>query len=119
MANETYVHPETRDQVTVLVDSADSAGACFRFEYDARTATPPPEDHAHPEEEHLEVVEGTLHCRLDGTVHVLAAGETLVIPPGAAHAVWHGGSGASRSIGEFRPAGQMQRMLEAFFGVAA
>lgn len=115
MATKIYVHPTTGDQVTVLVDSADSAGACFRFEYDARAITAPPDDHAHPQEERVEVLEGTLHCRMFGTVRVLSAGESLLIPPEASHALWHGGPGASRSIGEFRPAGHMQGVFEAVF----
>lgn len=116
MAGKTLIHPTTGDRVTVLIDSAALAGTCFRFEYDARTATPAPDDHAHPQEERVEVLEGTLHCRIDGAVRVLAAGESLLFAPDVPHAVWHGGPGVSRSIGEFRPAGPMQQMLEAYFG---
>ena len=93
MTTKTLIHPTTGDCVTVLVDAADSSGALFRFEYDARTPTPPAEDHAHPEEESIEVVAGTLYCRVDGRERRLVAGESIVFPPWSVHAVWHGEPG--------------------------
>ena len=101
MATRTLIHPTTGDCVTVLVAAADSSGALFRFEYDARTPTPPAEDHAHPEVEYVEVVAGTLYCRVDGRERRLVTGESIVFPPWSVHAVWHGEPGVSRSIGEF------------------
>lgn len=113
---KTLTHPLTGDRVTILVSTEDSRGEVFRFEYDARTVTPAPEEHVHPDqEERLEVRSGVLRCRMAGLERVLHAGESLVIPPGTPHTVWQGDAEGSRSIGEYRPAGNAQVMLEAYF----
>ena len=112
-------HPVSRDEVVVLVAAEDSQGELFRFEYVARAATAPPPDHVHRgQEERVEVLEGTIRCRVAGKERVLQAGESLAIPPGVYHAVWSSDPSGSRSIGEYRPALDMQRILELAFSGA-
>jgi quercetin dioxygenase-like cupin family protein len=108
--------PTLEDRVIVLVDPADSAGELFRFEYVARSVTAAPPDHMHTDqEERVEVLEGTLHCRIAGHERVLRPGDRLVIPPGTSHTLWNADPSGSRSIGEFTPALHALAMFETVF----
>ena len=116
MAARVLNHPTTGDRLIVHTAPEDSAGALLRFEYVTRLAMPAAPDHTHPDqEERVEVLAGTLHCRVNGHERVLQAGETIVIPPGVPHAVWNGEAAESRSMGVFRPAGDTLARLEACF----
>jgi quercetin dioxygenase-like cupin family protein len=104
-----------QDRVIVLTSAEDSAGEVFRFEYVACQVTPPPRDHIHTEQEELlEVLEGTVRCRVAGIDHLLRHGQRMIIPPGTPHAVWNDDPRGSRSIGEFRPAMNAERIFRPF-----
>ena len=64
------------------------------------------------------MLEGSISCRIAGEERVLGPGQTLTIPPGVYHAVWNSDPSGSRSIGEFRPALDMQEIFEASFSSA-
>lgn len=116
MAHTVLTHPGSGDRLIVLVSSEESAGARFRFEYVAETATPAPADHVHADqEESVEVLSGELRCRVGGEEHRLGPGDSLVIPPGVPHAVWNAHPDGCRSVGEFRPARETQSLFEAVF----
>jgi mannose-6-phosphate isomerase-like protein (cupin superfamily) len=69
-------------------------------------------DHIHThQEERLEVVEGTVRCRVAGREYVLERGRVMVIPAGTPHAVWNDDRRGSRSISEYRPAMNAQAMF--------
>jgi quercetin dioxygenase-like cupin family protein len=119
MAQQVREREGYADRVTLLTTAQETDGELFRFEYRAREITGPPPEHTHLDiEERVEVLEGRLHCTLDGKLRVLEAGETLVIPRGVAHTLWNESPEGSRSIGEFRPAGDMQRLVELAFPIA-
>jgi quercetin dioxygenase-like cupin family protein len=104
------------DRLVVLVDSEESRGDLFRFEYVARAISPAPPDHVHTDqEERVEVLEGTVNCRIAGVERALGPGDTLTISPGVMHAVWSSDPRGSRSIGEFRPAMNTQAIFERAF----
>jgi len=119
MPPRLFIHPRSLDRLIVLVDTKESAGELFRFEYQARAPEPAPADHVHPEqEERIEVLAGTLRCRLDGREQDLRAGQAIVIPAGAPHAVWNADASGCRTVGEFRPALDAQARFEAYFAAA-
>jgi mannose-6-phosphate isomerase-like protein (cupin superfamily) len=65
----------------------------------------PPPAHYHPEQdEHFEVLDGTLTIRLDGEERGLGVGETLDIPRRTSHQVWNRGDVDTRAIWQTRPA---------------
>ncbi|HKM99255.1 MAG TPA: cupin domain-containing protein [Candidatus Binataceae bacterium] len=104
-----------RDRVIVLVSAEESAGELFRIEYIARDISPVPRDHIHiQQEERVEVIEGTLRCRVAGIESVLGPGERIVIPRGIPHAVWNDDRRGSRSIGEYRPAMNARAMFRQY-----
>lgn len=65
----------------------------------------PPPAHYHPaQDEHFEVLEGTLRTKVDGEERVLEEGDTLEIPRGAAHQMWNDADDPARVRWETRPA---------------
>src|SRR5271154_4673400 len=107
--------PAARDRVIVLKSAEETAGEFFRCEYIAREVSPPPRDHIHThQEERLEVVEGTVRCRVAGREFVVSRGRVIVIPPGTPHAVWNDDRSGSRSISEYRPAMNAQAMFRGY-----
>lgn len=76
-----------------------------------------PPKHWHPsQDEHFEVLEGTLTANVDGRELVLRAGETLDIPRGAVHQMWNGSTERARVRWQIRPAG---RTYQWFAGIDA
>lgn len=109
---ELSERPPTQDRVIVLKSAEETAGELYRCEYIARVVTPRPRDHVHTQqEERLEVIEGTVRCRVAGREFVLERGRVMVIPPGTPHAVWNEDPLGSRSISEYRPAMNAQAMF--------
>ncbi len=91
MTTQVSDRPATaQDRVIVLKSAEETAGELFRCEYIAREVSPAPRDHIHThQEERLEVVEGTVRCRVAGKEYVLERGRVMVIPAGTPHAVWN------------------------------
>jgi len=109
-------HPVLGDRVLVLVTPEESSGELLRIEYLAQGVTPPPENHWHPEqEERVEVLTGTLRCRLGSEERLLRARDRVVFPAGVPHALWNDDPAGSRSIGEYRPALDTLAMFEFVF----
>jgi mannose-6-phosphate isomerase-like protein (cupin superfamily) len=107
--------PATRDRVIVLKSAEETAGEFFRCEYIARVVSTPPRDHIHThQEERLEVIEGTVRCRVAGKEYALGAGKVMVIARGTPHAVWNDDRSGSRSISEYRPAMNAQAMFRGY-----
>ena len=65
-----------------------------------------PPAHYHPrQDEHFEVLEGSLRVQVGGVQHDLQAGDILDIPRGSAHRMWNQAGGRARVRWETRPAG--------------
>jgi quercetin dioxygenase-like cupin family protein len=115
MTTRVTDRPAVKDRVIVLKSAEETAGELFRCEYVAREVSAAPMDHIHThQEERLEVIEGTVRCRVAGQEYVLEQGRVIVIPPGTPHAVWNEDRGGSRSISEYRPAMNAQAMFRGY-----
>lgn len=69
----------------------------------------PPPAHYHPDQdEHFEVLEGSLRTKVDGDERVLDEGDTLDIPRGTPHQMWNDGDDPARVRWETRPAGRTE-----------
>jgi mannose-6-phosphate isomerase-like protein (cupin superfamily) len=74
----------------------------------------PPPKHFHPsQDEHFEVVEGTLRARVDGIERELASGETLEVPRRAVHQMWNPGAEPARAIWQTHPGGRTEQWFRA------
>jgi quercetin dioxygenase-like cupin family protein len=69
-----------------------------------------PPAHYHPaQDEHFEVLEGTLTARVAGEERELGPGETLDIPRGTRHQMWNGSDRPARATWQTRPAGRTEQ----------
>jgi mannose-6-phosphate isomerase-like protein (cupin superfamily) len=69
----------------------------------------PPPPHFHPsQEEHFEVLEGTLTARVEGEKRDLGPGDALDIPRGAKHQMWNRTGWPARALWQKRPAGRTE-----------
>lgn len=97
------------------LDVVASSPAVLELEATWQPGGTPPPTHWHPHQaEHFEVLEGELTVRL-GSVEprVLAAGETLDVPPRTAHAMWNAGAAPCRASWRVTPAQRTEEMFRA------
>jgi mannose-6-phosphate isomerase-like protein (cupin superfamily) len=74
----------------------------------------PPPKHFHPsQDERFEVLEGSLHARVDGIEHELGTGETLDVPRRAVHQIWNPGAQPARATWQTRPGGRTEQWFRA------
>lgn len=78
------VHPNVGETMTCVRSARDGGRFVFDLVLEAGFGDSPPM-HAHPDEESLEVVEGTIVFNVAGERRVVKAGERIVIPPGTMH----------------------------------
>ena len=86
------------------------------FEVEGRwgPAGKPPPAHYHPaQDEHFEVLEGTLMARVDGQERELRKGDVLDIPRGMAHQMWNVADSPARALWQTRPAGRTEEWFRA------
>jgi quercetin dioxygenase-like cupin family protein len=73
-----------------------------------------PPKHFHPEQdEHFEVLAGSLRVRIDGEERTLEAGDTIDIPRGAVHQMWNPGDEPVYAVWQTRPAGRTEEWFRA------
>jgi mannose-6-phosphate isomerase-like protein (cupin superfamily) len=78
----------------------------------------PPPAHYHPsQDEHLEVLEGTLTTRIEGETRELGPGDTVEIPRGTRHQVWNEGDHPARARWQTRPAGRTEEWFRGIDGL--
>ena len=76
-------------------------------------------EHVHTSHaEHHHVIEGALRIRLEGREHVLRAGDSLEVPPGAAHRQLAVGREAHHVRVQWRPAGPTEAFGERLASLA-
>jgi mannose-6-phosphate isomerase-like protein (cupin superfamily) len=69
----------------------------------------PPPPHYHPaQDEHFEVLEGTLTAKLEGEEFDLGPGKKLDVRKGTHHQIWNRGTVPTRALWQTRPAGRTE-----------
>jgi mannose-6-phosphate isomerase-like protein (cupin superfamily) len=88
-----------------LRTAADTNGELVEMEATYGPGSVEPLEHFHPrQEEHFEVISGSLRARVGTEDRSLAAGDELDIPRGTVHAMWNQGEDEARVIWQTRPA---------------
>jgi mannose-6-phosphate isomerase-like protein (cupin superfamily) len=78
----------------------------------------PPPAHYHPsQDEHFEVLEGTLTARIGGEVRELRKGDTLDVPRGTRHQMWNSGTEPTRAVWQTLPALRTERWFRSIDSV--
>jgi mannose-6-phosphate isomerase-like protein (cupin superfamily) len=78
----------------------------------------PPPAHFHPaQDEHFEVLEGTMRVKVDGEERELATGAEIEIGRGEVHQMWNSGSEPARLRWVTTPAGRTERWFRTLDGL--
>src|SRR3954470_23064094 len=78
----------------------------------------PPPKHYHPaQDEHFEVLEGTIQTRVGGEERTLGVGESIDIPRGTVHQMWNSGSAPARVLWRTSPGGRPEDWFRAVDGL--
>jgi mannose-6-phosphate isomerase-like protein (cupin superfamily) len=78
----------------------------------------PPPAHFHPaQDEHFEVLEGTLRVKVAGEERDLRQGETIDIPHGTKHQMWNPNNEPARVLWQTRPAGRTEQWFRSIDGL--
>jgi quercetin dioxygenase-like cupin family protein len=85
---------------------------------EATYETGKPPKHLHPaQDEHFEVLAGSVHLTLDGTERTLATGEEIDIPRGTVHQIWNPDAEPARVLWRTSPAGRTEQWFRALDAV--
>lgn len=91
-----------------------STPEAFEVEATYGPAGKPPPRHFHPaQDEHFEVLSGTMRVRVDGEERDLSPGEQLEIGRGSAHQMWNPGGEPARVRWRTAPAGRTEQWFRA------
>jgi quercetin dioxygenase-like cupin family protein len=75
--------------------------------------SPPPPHHHPAQDEHFEVLEGSMTVRAGGDERRLQAGDTIDIPRGEVHQMWNAGDEPARLLWQTSPAGRTEEWFRA------
>ena len=93
--------------------AADTDGELLEMEATYEPSSMPPIPHFHPSQrEHFEILEGTMHARIDGAERELRAGDELDVEAGIVHAMWNEGPEPARTLWQTRPALRTEEFFE-------
>lgn len=93
---------------SVRIVNSSAASLEVEATYGAGGEAPPA--HLHPaQDEHSEVLGGSLRVRIDGIDRELAAGDTLDVPRGSVHQMWNPGTEGARVRWTTTPAGRTEQ----------
>jgi quercetin dioxygenase-like cupin family protein len=85
--------------------AAETNGDLLEMEATYEPGSVEPLEHFHPnQDEHFEIVTGTIEARIGGERRTLRAGDSVDVPAGTVHAMWNGGDGEASVRWETRPA---------------
>ena len=116
---ETIEHPLTGERVTFLETAGSTGGKFMRIRLDVCPGGAIPNLHVHRRsEEQFAIAEGRLQVRRAKQSWVAKAGDTVVVPPGAAHVWGNPFDEPAAVIIDLRPALRAETFFETFFGLA-
>ncbi len=80
----------TGEKLVFIATTAETQGKTLEFDYFLKPNSPIEAEHFHPETDHkIEVVKGTFTVKINGKISRVAAGCSVIIPPGSPHKGWN------------------------------
>lgn len=87
---ETIRNKKTGEQITWMETSEDTNGEALKMKFKVSPGGNVPVKHIHPNQnEHFEVISGTLKIECKNETSILSSGETKLIPQGTPHQWWN------------------------------
>jgi len=117
---KTILNKVTGEKITWLEATRDSAGKHLVFELEIAPKGFVPVRHIHPnQDEHFEILSGTLQLEVNGTAKEFSAGETILISRGQPHQWWNRSTSIPVKMKvKFQPALKTEVFFEQFFGLS-
>lgn len=105
-------NPAARMTLRVTRGGDETDGDLLELEATYQPGSVEPLEHFHPsQEEHFDILEGTMEARVAGASRTLAPGDELDIPAGTVHAMWNDGAEPARVVWQTRPALRTEEFL--------
>jgi hypothetical protein len=102
-----------------LQTAADTDGQLLEMEATYEPSSIEPVEYFHPrQDEHFEIVEGTLQAQIEGERRELRPGDILDVPAGTRHSMWNGSDRQARTPWQTRPALRTEDFFETVFRLA-
>jgi mannose-6-phosphate isomerase-like protein (cupin superfamily) len=112
-SGETVTNPVAGMTLLFVKTAADTDGELLEMEATYEPSSMPPIPHFHPSQrEHFEILEGTMHARIDGAERELRAGDEVDVEAGTVHAMWNEGPEPARTLWQTRPALRTEEFFE-------
>ena len=106
------------DRIAFLRTRTETNGELLEADLFIRSGGEGPPEHIHPsQEERFVVLSGSFTIRIADKEILFNAGEECVVSPATPHRWWNAGEREAHIRLELRPAGRMDRFLEAIYGM--
>lgn len=117
---KTITNKITGEKITWVETSADTNGKYILFEFDVAPKGYVPVRHIHPSQnEHFEILSGSLRLELNGETKHLSASDKIIVPKGQPHQWWNDSPDTTVKMKiKFEPALKTEIFFEQFFGLA-
>jgi len=104
--------------LTLRRSAAETGGQLLELEAEWRSHSARPPEHLHPsQDEHFEILSGSMTVRIAGEERIVSAGDKFDVPAGTPHEMWTTGEPA-RALWQVRPALRTQTFFETIWGLA-
>ncbi len=104
-AGDVIDNPAALMRLRLVRTAAETDGALLEMEATYEPGSVEPLEHFHPkQDEHFEILAGTMKAEIGGERRTLRAGDTVEVPAVTEHAMWNGGDEEARVKWETRPA---------------
>ena len=118
-AGDTIENPVTGERIVFRHTAAETNGEAVVVETYVQPGGFVAAAHVHPsQDEHFQVLRGTLGFRAGKEVLEVGAGGRLTVPAGTPHRFWNAGDDEAHFVCEVRPALQFEQLLETMFALA-
>jgi quercetin dioxygenase-like cupin family protein len=104
-AGDVIDNPAARMQLRLIRTASETDGDLLEMEATYEPGSVEPLEHFHPrQEEHFEILAGSMEAQLGNEHRTLVAGDSIDIPAGTVHAMWNSGGEQARVLWQTRPA---------------
>lgn len=118
-SGDVLEHPVTGEKIVVRKTARDTGGELYQGDLYVQPKGFVAAEHIHPrQEEHFEVISGTLRGRVAGKDVFGGEGTKLVVPAGTPHIWWNSGAEELHVRVEFHPALRIESFFETYFSLA-
>ena len=116
---DTIENPVTGERIVFRQTSRETGGAAVAIECYVQPNGFVAAAHVHPsQEEHFEVLSGTVGFKIGGKRLVAGPGQRLTVPAGTAHKFWNAGEDVAHFACEITPALHFESLIETMFALA-